>query len=405
MKKICLCIAIAVISLITFIKSNAQNAKPEKIYSIIKIWQPAAWYKEQADLWKKEVNKDSKNANAWYNYYNASRCYLMTATDSTLNDFTGMDTKKLVDVVNQMEKNVPDSYEFNLLKLQNVEWAADSTFYRYLKKVYEMDTTRIDAYDDLAAYYDRTRDTVNLKKIMNKWYSSNDFSPGFLALNYNVLMPLEKNAILFVTGDNLVFPAWVLQYVMGLRCDVKILLAGLFQYDSYNEGICKELKIEPFKKKLSDYSDEKKYEQAIAEYITQKVTDRSIYFSVYLNSTITENLKENLYSEGLVYDYSKEKYDNIAVIERNYEKIFLKDYFSYSFTNDISQIEVYESNLNYIPAFLNLYVHYKVSGDNDKAEKIMSLCRTIVGKTEYKDVYTKTCDQYENYYKELLKEE
>jgi hypothetical protein len=405
MRKICLSIIIIAMSLAINTKSNAQNSKPEKVYSIIKIYKTAAWYKEQSELWKKEIDKNSKNADAWYNYYEATRFYKMTATDSNSIGFTSSIAKKMVDIVNQMEKNVPDSYEFNIVKFRNGNAQNKDSLMPYLKKAYDMDTTRVEAINSYAGYYGTIMDTTNMKRMMKKWYNSNDFSPGYLSFNYNVLMPLDKKAILIVTGDNLVCPEWVLQYVMGIRRDVTIIMAYGCQSDKYKETIFKELKIEPFTKKLSDYSDENKYAQAIAEYITQKVTDRPIYFSVVLNATFTENLKENLYSEGLAFKYSKEKYDNIAVIEKNYEKLFLKDYLSYNFTNDISQPDVDYLNLCYIPSFLNLYVHYKVSGDKDKAEEIMSLIYTIAGKTEYKDIYSKTFEEYVKYFKEEQKEE
>jgi hypothetical protein len=262
-----------------------------------------------------------------------------------------------------------------------------------------MDPERIDAYPSLAAYYGNVNDTNNLKIIMNKWYLTNDFSEGFLDINYNTLMPLEKNAILIVNGDNIVYPEWVLQYVKGIRRDVKIILVCLFQVDSYRERIFNEMEIEPFKKNLNDFNnDERKYDQAMAEYIAQHVKGRPVYFSNTLDDYYLKNIKDNLYNEGLVSKYSIEKYDNIAILKRNYEKIFFKDYLSYNFTNDISQPIVNNINLYYVPAFLSLYEHYKASDDNDKAKEIMSRIYTIVGKTAYKDKYLE-------YIKEELKEE
>ena len=38
-----------------------------------KVLKPNEYYLQQIELWKLEVEKDSKNADAWYNYYRASR--------------------------------------------------------------------------------------------------------------------------------------------------------------------------------------------------------------------------------------------------------------------------------------------------------------------------------------------
>ena len=32
-----------------------------------------SWYTEQQELWSSDVEKDDKNAEAWYNYYSATR--------------------------------------------------------------------------------------------------------------------------------------------------------------------------------------------------------------------------------------------------------------------------------------------------------------------------------------------
>ena len=268
------------------------------------------------------------------------------------------------------------------------------SLFPYLKKAYDIDPNRLDAYSDLAAYYEAARDTSNLKMIIQKWYNYNDFSSGLLSFNYNVLKPLDKNAILIVNGDNIYFPLKVLQYSMGIRCDVKIILASFLYIDSYTESICKELNIEPFKKDSKGFQDSKIFFQDIISYLTQKIKDRPIYLSDAMLEYFYEKIKDNLYNEGLAFKYSREKYDNIAVLKRNYEKIFLKDYLSYDFTNDVSESIVNYTSLNYIPSFLTLYEHYKTSGDNDKANEIKEQMYNIAKKSDYKD--------YGKYLKEKL---
>ncbi len=383
MKRISLYIIIIAINLFAFYNGNAQNTKPEKVYSIVKVDKPISWFKEQSVLWKNETKKNQKNANAWYNYYKAMR-YVKILSDTNFIDGLNVDNE-LNNIIKQMEAKVSNSYEFNLLKF--AQGGMDLTLFPYLKKAYEMDPDRIDAYSDLVAYYEAVRDTNNLKTIMIKWYKSNDFSPGLMALNYNEMQSLEKNAIIIVWGDNMYYPKKALQYALGIRIDVKVVLAGFLNFPNYRESIFKELGIETYKKQYNDFNDGRKFKQDIIEYFAKNIGNRSIYFSSTLESSFSEKIKDNLYNEGLVYKYSKEKYDNIAVTIKNYEKIYLKDYICYDFSNDVSQSIVDYANLNYIPSFITLYDHYKASGDNDKASEIKAKIYGIVKKTE-------NCEEY-----------
>ena len=57
------------ILLITILSLNGWSQKAEKIYGGARQHKPMSYYKEQAIAWKKEIDKDPKNPNNWYNYY------------------------------------------------------------------------------------------------------------------------------------------------------------------------------------------------------------------------------------------------------------------------------------------------------------------------------------------------
>ena len=54
-------------------QSNAKAEKPQKVPRIVYEIYSNDWYKTQAVLWKKEIEKNPQNNQAWYNFYNANR--------------------------------------------------------------------------------------------------------------------------------------------------------------------------------------------------------------------------------------------------------------------------------------------------------------------------------------------
>ncbi len=345
----------------------AQNIKPEKVYRIVYEIQTDEWYRQQAVLWKKEIDKNPRDAMAWMNYYNANRYA----------SFDNIQAKgrqdKLNGIIEEMGKAIPNSYEYYILKFKT---NSDLNNISLIEKAYALDPQRPDAYYDLLTWYAIKGETSRFNEFCEKLYRSKDIAPWLVNYNYNVLMSTEPNAILITNGDNDTYPAWLLQQVKNIRADVTILNISLTSVQSYFENAVKSKKIDLDYKSMQSRAQQQGASnypatlmQEIAAELTEKYPQYPLYFALTVYPNYIEAFKENLYAVGLAFRYNKKRLDNIALIRRNLEQNFILDYLKFDYANDQypGKRLAARMNLNYISPMMLLAEHYSLSGDQEKA--------------------------------------
>lgn len=365
--------------------NNGFCQKPEKVYGFARQNHDCEWYKTQANLWKTETEKNPQNAMAWVYWYRSVRYSLMTC-GADLKSASCCSRPLLDSIMIKMGKILPNSYEYNYLMYYN--GMSNPEMAKYLMKALEIAPDRPEIMSDLVTYYDIQCNQAKVDEYCKKWYACNELSPGILAWNYNMMVSLDKDAIIFLGGDMDTYPKMILQSTKNFRKDVKILNVYLLLNESFRNGKLKEMRIPTFEQKPEKFKDRSSFQKAIISHIVKNAGSRPVYFALSLPEECYQEYKDSIYNEGLVYKYSKERYDNIAVSKKNYEKLFLLDYIREQFTDDISQNIVNLSNLNYLAAFIPLYEHYKLSGDFQKQKELGELMLTIArdsGRHDYID--------------------
>jgi hypothetical protein len=222
-----------------------------------------------------------------------------------------------------------------------------------------------------------------VKFFAKKWYETKSMAPALLDYNYNVLMSLEKNAILFTSGDNDTYPIWLLQYAKGIRPDVVVLNTSLVTDPGYRALMMKRYDIKGDASKLnsdrfatiSPDSCEAEYLKSVAE----SNTKRPVYFALTCDPDYLTLINDNLYTVGLANRYSPKRIDNVAMLKKNWES-FRLDYLGnqfyaeeYGFNHGLLQ----QINMNYVTPALLLYEHYRLAGENDRAAKFRELALTL----------------------------
>lgn len=367
----------------------ADDATPQPIVSFTKEQHPAEWYAIQERLWRAEVNRTPADDEAWINLWHATRYRMMFVEEQE-------DKDVLLALADEVHTKVPDSYADYIVDYWCKAVYGLRTGDVHMSEAIRMRPERIASYPNYVAWLLRTGDEALLTDILTRWYQSGQFSATLLNYFYNVLVGLDDKAILFVNGDVPTYACLMLQYAKGLFMDKKIICCGLLYSAAYRTQLCRELSIqelpEPVRYSEQDTKawEEKAYSQIIHE------TERPVYFNAVVMNL--PSFTDKLYSEGLVYRYSEQRYDNLSAKRLNYEERYLTDYLWETFSPETYRDSAYKLNLNYIPCFKSLLDWYDQTDDKRHYRALHRMMKRIVDRTP-----NLTDDERQAYYEEIAR--
>ena len=387
---LCLMAFVGLASMTDVVQAQTKREVPQKVETPIKVTQNAEWYKTQERLWKAEIDKNSKNEEAWANYYKAVRYRSWCESMPDINE-------QLDAIVEKMGKAIPDTYTYYVNRFYNNNHAQDNPG---MAKAIKMRPDAVDDYPTFVSYLMQTGDEETMRDILTRWYNSGTYSPTLLNYAYNELIGLAPNAIIFAQGDTQTFSKLILQYGKGIRPDVTIVNTSFWLFTAhYREHMEKKLGLPSFAERVDngtyklDNNDFEEVKDVVYHHIINN-TDRPIYFSPMIESEMPKCI-DKLYSEGLVMRYSKKPYDNLAIKRKNYEELFLTDYLRESFLPESYPATIDRYNFNYIPCLKSLLDYYKQSGNTPRYNELRNLMVRIVEQINV------SVEEREKYYEEI----
>lgn len=355
----------------------AQQALPVQGFARQK--QSTEWYRQQVQAWKRETEKEPRNAKAWYNYYRASRNLSLSDTADT----RSREAKFLAlsSLVAQMEKKVPDSYEYHLIRWLN--GGNNEELLPHLQKAEALGADRYEHLEDLIVWKEMEGRTAERNAAGQRWFASGQTSPGLLNYTYNVLAGLPENAILITAGDNDTFPAWILQ-ARGFRSDVLVLNTSLLQKELYRKRIFGELGIADLPLDFSASAEifaaqQQAFEKKLVERLAANKKARTVCLGLTCASQegLSLQIENKLYLAGLHHEYRTEPTETLSKLRKNFETAFALDYLKAEFSNDVSRAWVLHLNRNYTIPMLKLFHHYQEAGDCRQAQRMKELLERV----------------------------
>ncbi|HEY0977031.1 MAG TPA: hypothetical protein VGE21_06130 [Flavobacteriales bacterium] len=327
---------------------------PEKIHGKNKRLMPNAYYVEQVGLWRAEVAKEPRNAEAWYNCYRASRNAYIKGDEQENKDSRGTGRfVRLQGIVDSMAVRVPESFEFHHVRWMN--GYGDAGLLPYLQRANAMAPQRPEPYLDLVAHYELTGEDSLRRATCAAYLKLSDYSPGLLNYGRNLLAGLAPNAILLTHGDKDTEAVWLLQCGPGLRTDVQLLNLDLLLRQDYRERQFQRLGIAPLAvDPLSSDAAFAEYQAHIIAHIAGNSANRPVEVSLSVEGPYTAGVQEALHVTGLSYRYSTAPFNNWLDLYANYYNHYDLDYLRAPYTPDISQGNVREFNAHYLPSLMAL---------------------------------------------------
>ncbi len=171
------------------------------------------------------------------------------------------------------------------------------------------------------AYYELTNDVANRKNFSKKLYASNTIASDVMSYNYNVLMSVEKDAVLFTNGESDTYPLWIWQDVKSVRKDVAVLNFNLIGKQYYLDQKANSLSLQFPKASVLQSNPAQFYKQ-----FCSMNSNRPVYFGLTIAPSYIGRITNYLYVTGLTYKFSTTAFNNYKTTYNNWNKNFSVDY-------------------------------------------------------------------------------
>lgn len=371
----------------------ASAQKAETIESFISTSHEPEWYAQQIEAWQKKVDANPKDEWAWRNLFRATNYHEMFTTG-----YGDEDKSPSADIIQKMEKAIPDSYALNLCKGRYC-LRSDSAAMRgdNIYRAIELMPEEVCAEDvNYLACRLWSIDPENQKvgELFRQVYRMKYYPTRIMHYNMNMLRSMQPEALYFANGDILLGPMKMMQDALEERTDVTVIPISYLHSPNYLQALFRKHGIKPKSFDVQDYGNQygedwfKHFEADIIMYLI-KESKRPTYFSTdILSQTCLD--KDSIYNEGLLLKYSPRKYDNFAVAMHNVREVYHLEYLAEPDLVYDSWVTSQQLDLNHVTLLTHLVSKFRKKGEVEQADRLHDILRLIVERSRiFADEQTK----------------
>lgn len=367
MKKL-ICILVVFLMIGSVIAEN----RPEDIPSKLTELKSLSWYRQTGERWMDFLTRNPEDKNGWLEYYKAA-------------SFGKASPSQLEKIQTEIQTLFPGSRESNYVKFRSNGWNANGV--SYLKEAIRQDQGAKSFLAEEMMLSEVMLDADQRAQLSKQVFDAKVIYPSLLNYSYNVLMSTGEEGILVVEGEHSTIPLWVLQDVMGVRRDVKVLNLDLTEHREFLFSWMQENQLQG----LSASGNIEK--SVLLRELPLSNPDKDFYYALTLSNKDLIPVEERLYVVGLASMHTENEFDNYQVLQQNVEQKFLMDYLTVNFNGEpkTSTGRVYETN--YIVPFLLLKEYYDEIGDQANADKWREQILEVAERSDLKDRVQKLMDE------------
>lgn len=317
-------LSIAILCLIA-LQAGALN-RPENIPSRLREVKASNWYLEKFRSWTSYLANHPQDRSGWLECFKAAH-------------YSGMSAPEVALIADQIAENFPESPEAYWTRARLNRWTPEGV--RNLEKA--LANMKKDVWITDRIMLAELKGTAR-QDFLRTLHESALIYPSLLQYSYNVLMSVGENGFLFTEGENTTIPLWILQDVMDIRKDVRILSMDLLEHPGYRAGKLEELDLKIGNGDLST--------------LPLANPGRDFYFALTLPRQNIEMLEDRLYVVGLTSLLSSKEINNYELLKKNIEEKFLLDYLTVDFNGEPKTATGRTFEPNYIVPFYVLKQYY-----------------------------------------------